>query len=94
MTWEQKLQAAQALGECSLKMRVPGNWYVSCSRIERKEGGCLSSGGGCAGATPESAVDEFWSWLTDSKYSIIVGAYTDTRRAVTWNGFMWQDVHQ
>ncbi len=94
MTWEQKLQAAQALSECSLKMREPGNWYVSQSGVERKEGGCLSSAGGCNGASPEVAVEEFWNWLIDHKYTIILGAYTDTRRAVKWNGFMWKDVRE
>lgn len=94
MTWEQKLQAAQSIGECSLKMRVPGNWYVSQSGVERKEGGCLSSGGGCNGATPEVAVDEFWNWLSDPKFYVVINAYGETRRTVKWNGFMWQDVRE
>jgi hypothetical protein len=38
MTWEEKLQACQALCDHTLRMRFPGNWYVSASDLNVKEG--------------------------------------------------------
>lgn len=89
MTWEQKLQACQSIGNISLHMRRPGDWYVNHS-VERVEGPCLSGGCVSDATTPEKAVDQHWAWLTDKKYPVI--RRHDARR-VQWNGFMWEDAN-
>jgi hypothetical protein len=92
MNWEQKFAALNALKECSLKMRGPGDWYVSQS-AELKEGGMLRSAFG-NGKTPEDAVLNHWNELVNPATSlkpIVIAAYTGERREVFWNGFMWID---
>lgn len=89
MTWEEKLTAIQALGcDTCLKMRAPGNWYVSVKGREFKEGSMLSGGYG-NGRTPEEAVEDDWEQC--SVALVVINAYSDTRRTVRWNGFMWQE---
>lgn len=95
MTWEQKLAAFQALGEVSLKMRAPGDWYVS-SRVEVKQGSMLAGTYG-NGPTPEAAVLDHWRQLVDElppREYLVTDAYRPNRKAVKWNGFMWQEVHE
>lgn len=94
MTWEEKLQACQALGEVSLKMRKPGDWYVS-QNIEVKSGGVLHSVYG-NGSTPKKAVENHWEKLTVLKSSqyIVLNFCDDNRRAVKWNGFMWEEIEE
>jgi hypothetical protein len=92
-TWLQKFKIIRSLNPMgtSLLMRDDGSWYIHQPRVERKEGGCLS--GGCdSGNSPEEATEQHWRWITDPKYYIVIGAYSDNRRAVRWNGFMWEDV--
>ena len=61
--------------------------------VERKEGGCLSSG--CDnGKTPEEAVNQRWKWVTDPRYYIVTEAGGSKRHAVKWNGFMWETVEE
>lgn len=93
MTWEQKLQALQELGECSLRMREPGNWYVSQTSVDIKEGSLLGGGYG-NGATPEQAVNDHWERKTNLKPNqyLVINAFSDKRRAVRWSGFMWASV--
>jgi len=95
MTWEQKFQAARALApfDTSIMMRDRGDWYISHRGIERKEGGCLS-GGLTSGKTPEEAVNQYWEWLTDPKFYIVLRAGSPDRQAVSWNGFMWSAVQE
>jgi hypothetical protein len=94
MTWEQKLAAIQALGEAHLCMRRPGDWYVSQSRTEVKERGSsvLSSAFG-NGATPEEAVLDHWRQLAEvgPTFIVVIDAYSERRRHVRWNGYMWAD---
>ncbi len=94
MTYEQKFAALAALSPRPvIHMRKPGDWYVLMSGVERKEGGCLSSG--CVSeATPSLAVEAKWLWATDPKYYLVINAMRDNRRAVKWNGFMWEDVDE
>jgi hypothetical protein len=96
MTWEEKFEALQALSkDISLKMRFPGNWYVSQTSVERKRGGFLGGGVG-NGKTPQEAVEDDWKNKTEleSGEYLVIDAYKPTRRAVEWNGFMWQDVKE
>lgn len=96
LSWQQKAKAIQVLTgwpNFSLKMRDIGSWYVEHRFIERKEDGVLSSG--CQNEpTPAEAVDSCWEWMTDPKYYLIVRAQFVERRAVKWNGFMWEDVSE
>lgn len=94
MHWEQKLQALNALAECNVKMRKPGDWYVCHSAELKTCGAGVLRGEYGNGASPEEAVNNHWSKLTelpDSDY-IVIGAFTQNRKAFIWNGFMWQEV--
>ncbi len=96
LNWTQKFKAIVAVSryrEASLRMRDDCSWYVSSMGVDRKEGGMLS--GGCqSGISPEDAVEQWWSWATDPKYYLITRGTDDKRRAVRWNGFMWEDVNE
>lgn len=94
MTWEQMLSAVQALGEASLRMRQPGDWYVEQPRVDKKERGSSVIGSAYGnGSTPEAAVRDHWWTLTDLKPNeiIVIDSLRATRRHVRWNGFMWVD---
>jgi hypothetical protein len=94
MTWEEKLQAIRSLDcEAHLRMRKPGDWYVS-SRIEVGGDGILSGAYG-DGTNPEEAVLETWNkFVTELKsgYFLVLHAYTPKRKEVRWSGFMWEDL--
>jgi hypothetical protein len=75
-------------------MRKIGDWYVNHVGVERREGSLLSSGCVSGAGTPEEAVEQHWTWLTDPKYYLILGAYLEQRQAVRWNGFMWKEVEE
>lgn len=93
MTWEQKLQAMNALEPVGLHMRKPGDWYTRQGRVDLGGDGMLSTIG-AGGATPEEAVESLWermTTLTPGMY-IVVGAGSDDRKHVRWNGFMWEEL--
>lgn len=93
MDWEQKLQALNVVAECVLKMRKPGDWFVS-QPIDVKQQSILVGMYG-NGATPQAAVEDHWTQLTTLPADeYIVSRYGDmgTRTAVRWNGFMWDRV--
>lgn len=93
MTWEQKLAACQALSACSLKMREPGDWYVS-QDVEIKDKSILKGEYG-NGTTPEEAVEDHWTRLTQlaaHEYLVTRAGGGELRKAVRWNGFMWDQV--
>lgn len=93
MNYEQKLQALNAIGECKILMRSPGNWYVSQS-TEVKNNGMLEGRYG-NGATPERAIEDHWESLTTlAPHEYIVIHAGGNRKAVKWNGFMWEDVKE
>lgn len=91
MTTDQMMQACQAIGDISLRMRAPGNWYVDHRGVERVEGSLLS-GGLVSADNPQHAIGQHWAWLTDDKYPVIRIWNYGTVRRVKWNGFMWEDV--
>ena len=93
MNWEQKLSALQAIADTCLRMRVPGNWYVSATGRDVSERGMLVGKYG-NGPTPESAVEADWNSIAESRATIILNAGRSDRRAVQWNGFMWIDVKE
>lgn len=99
MHWEQMLQALNALAECSLKARKPGDWYVSQS-VDIKDKSILRSVCG-NGVDPETAVCDHWNQVTSELKSheyVIARSYADgdvtKRLAVRWNGFMWDRVEE
>ena len=97
MTWEQKLDAMQALTEHKLIMRKPGDWFV-CASIEVGGDGMLKGQYG-NGETPEEAVLDHWenlvTGLQDHEYLVVrnptdfSGGGKNTYHR--WNGFMWKD---
>jgi hypothetical protein len=95
MTWEEMFMAIKALdSQASLMMRNPGDWYVSAS-IEVKDGLVLVSAYG-NGETPELAVRDQWSKLTDDipgQY-VVINAAGPRRRAYDWVGYMWREVDE
>lgn len=97
MTWEQKIQAVGSLvggvSGVALHMRKPGDWYVLASRLDRKEGPMISSGG-CSGSSPEDAVEKFWRWATDERYYMVVQGGGSARKAARWTGYMWENVEE
>lgn len=94
MTYEQMMYALKAIcNDVSVGIRRPGDWYVTMQNVERKENGCLSSG--CdSGKSPECAITSRWIWATSSEHYLVINAYKANRRAVKWNGFMWEDVEE
>jgi hypothetical protein len=90
-TWEEKLAAFQALGDCSLKMRSPGDWYVSGHLEWMTPGSGMLEGKYGNGKTPEEVVLDHWEQLTDPKGYLVIDAMSKDRRHVKWNGYMWED---
>ena len=91
--WEQKLQALNAIGDCKLIMRQPGNWYVS-QGVDVKNIHVLEGRYG-NGRTPQEAVEDHWNSLTNlAEHEYVVGreGCVGDRTAVRWNGFMWARV--
>lgn len=96
MTWEQKLQAFQSICEHELRMRRPGDWYVSgCIEIQESADSSVLVGSYGNGATPQAAVEDHWRVLvTDLPAGgfLVVNAHQDTQKQYRWNGFMWSEV--
>jgi hypothetical protein len=93
--WEQKFKALNSLEPCALKMLQPGIWYVLQS-IEIKTGHRMSYVG-ATGATPEDAVEAYWTAITDDlteKQFIVARSGRPTRMAVRWNGCMWAPIDE
>lgn len=93
LTWEQQLAACQALSECVLKMRRPGDWYVLQSNVEIGGDGLLRSASG-TGISPQGAIEDHFKNMTilGARQYVAVNAMQPARRQVRWNGFMWMDV--
>lgn len=93
MKFKQKAEALNALSEISIRINHYGKWYVS-QRTEIKDGGILKGEYG-DGDTPEEAINNHWRVLVDNLanncYLVINATDKKLRRAVRWNGFMWQE---
>jgi len=98
MTWEEKFAALGALAggwDCALHMRHPGNWYVHLRSVDIGGHGLLGAVVG-NGDSPATAVEDCWTTATtlpQDQY-IVIHAMRDRRRAVRWNGFMWETVNE
>jgi len=94
MNWEQKFAAILAISySASLRMRQPGNWYVSVPGCEIGGGATLRSVGS-TGADPSKAIECTWEEITKlpPDKHLVIDAMRDTRRHVRWNGYMWEDL--
>lgn len=96
LNYQQKMQAILALGEASVVMRKPDDWYVAQSGVDVKAGSVLEGRYG-NGVHPEAAIHDHWDQLTQLKDGEYVVVFTTDdhgtkRRHVRWNGFMWEDV--
>lgn len=94
LTANQKFLAMKALGDASIKMDVYGKWYVSIFAVEVKHGAMLSGLPVPHTETMQDAVEQSWKGLTElsgDRY-IVINAMGATRRAVRWNGFMWEQL--
>lgn len=92
MTWEEKLHELRKLGDLSLKMRGPGDWYVEQVgvSISHHDGFLRSEHGN--GATPKQAVEDHWRILTSVQApSEIIRRANPQRyqRAFRWEGGRW-----
>jgi len=90
MDWQQKFVALKAIdSDVALLARGYGNWYLRFSP-EIGEPSILRSPTQ-AGKDPEEAVDQAWKEYSTAK-RVVINAYSAKRRAVKWNGFMWEEV--
>jgi len=94
LSWEDKLAALNRLGEATLHMRGPGDWYVSHA-VEIKDGALLSPPHG-AGESPEAAVNDHWRVLVTELPGhcvlVIHATNKDKRRQYRWVSGAWQEV--
>jgi hypothetical protein len=92
MNWEFQAAALNALAEIEIKMRKPGDWYVS-QRLDIKQKHTMVSVCG-NGLDPEYAIIDHWKQAVDDlpPDQYLVARIGDRRKAVRWNGFMWEDV--
>lgn len=97
LNYQQKMHAIQALGDASVCMRKPDDWYVHQSGVDIKTGSVLEGRYG-NGPTPEAAIHDHWDKLTKLQSGdecVVVFERGDEglrRRYVRWNGFMWETV--
>lgn len=93
LTWEQKLEALQALIEypdnVKVGMRKAGDWYCSVRGVEVKRENILEGRSG-NGTTPQEAVENCFLALTTihEEEVLVRDATTDKRKHFRWNGFM------
>ncbi len=93
LTIDQKADILQAIGKLTVHRRSASNWYATVDGIEVKQGSFLCGDYG-NGKTPEAAIDDCFRVLTELKRGeyLVKNAYGESRRAMRWNGFMWQEV--
>lgn len=96
LNWIQKALAMQSLVgwyNFAFKLRPDGSWYIQHTGLHRRENHALS--GGCQSAdSPEEAMNDCWVWATCPRYYLVLAGGGTDRRAVKWNGFMWEDVSE
>lgn len=98
MNWQQKLQALQQLTDTYLRMRSPGDWYISAAYrdVSRDDGIFLNSSSSSGrGRTPKEAVENDWRKLvTELPLGgyVVLNAWMLNRRHLRWNGTAWIDL--
>ncbi len=63
MDYQYIMHVCNNLGEMSIRMRKPNDWYVNHRGVEVKNGGCLEDRYG-NGNTPQDAIIDHWKKLT------------------------------
>ena len=93
ISWQRQFEALKCLGDACLRMREPGNWYVSQDSVNIARRNGVRSGAFGNGETPEKAVQDHWRKYTAEDTVIEYrDLETSTMRYVSWNGFMWASV--
>ena len=103
LTLNQKMEALLALGtEVSIRFRSEQfmretstkRWYI-VQYVEIKKGCILSAVCG-NGNTLEEAIEDHWKQLTEIQPEeyIVTNAGNRARKAVLWNGFMWERIEE
>jgi hypothetical protein len=104
MDWQRKAAALNALAEIKISIRTPGDWYVLQSVNIREKNVMVGVCGN--GKTPEEAIEDHWRQAVDDiiedhwrqavddigDHYLVAREGGHPRRAVRWNGFMWEDV--
>lgn len=93
MTWEEKFKALSALSRVEVKMLQPNDYRATVPGVEIGGDGFLLSTFG-TGKTAEDSVNALWDKFVDGltcDRCLVIHAYSDDRREVAWNGFMWED---
>lgn len=89
-TWQDRFAAIQVLGDASVRMRKPGDWYVSQTGVEIGDGRLLSSVGG-DGRTPDEAIETHWRNLTTLPEGKFLSLRRDGQRlCAAWDGDGWK----
>lgn len=91
LTWEQKLEALQALApDAHVAMRKPGDWYVA-SRADVGGDGFITGKYG-EGTTPELAVLDTWRELVSDLKPGMWLTPDGGKTCWRWNGYRWEDI--
>ena len=88
LTWEQKYEILEALCPLTLKMRHPGNWYVSSSGRGVQEGSIIRYTYG-EGETPQAAVEKDYVLYVSQRPVVYVSRSAEKPNYYRWNGYMW-----
>lgn len=103
MTWEEKFKALYSLGQyegAKIILDAYGKFMCTVNRANVREGNRMGFlVGKCHGHadTIQEAVEKCWEYCTElgvGEYLVIGYDKDDGRRAVKWNGYMWEDVKE
>jgi len=100
LTWRQKWEALEALGNVSLERNVHGEFYLSIEGVELKEhagDGVLTGSTGEHSPHLEQAILNTWDRCVTNLPAdgyLVVEKWIDghVRKHYKWQGFMWQEL--
>ena len=92
---QQKAQALNALAQISLVLTTDNKWVIK-QDVEIKDGSILKSERGEPDDCPLKTIDKHWNKLTrlEPHQYLVTNAYGKKRKAIRWNGFMWQPIEE
>lgn len=92
LTWHDKFRRITQLdSNASIKINGRGDWYISTNIHCLRDDGIIDNmSQGSARKTPEESVAAFWSSITDSGNSLILGLNDKVR--YRWNGSLWKTI--
>jgi hypothetical protein len=92
LTWEERFEAMQSLGDCSLRMRKPGDWYMNLRGVNIRKDSMLSAVCG-DGNDPITAILSTWRALTELKAREYITVDSMGKEFnYRWNGYMWKEM--